>query len=92
MSRNVLKCGTAVSVGSVVSDFSCGTLAFWMAIFREGASVIRYIPNLAAAAGSFEPFGMKNALPLTKPAPYRSAMSDGNGAVSYLRFGAKFGA
>ena len=53
----------------MTSDFSCGTLAFWMAIARDGSSVIRYMPNFAAAAGSFDPFGMKNALPLTKPAP-----------------------
>ena len=30
---------------------------------------MRYMPNLAAASGSVEPFGMKNALPLMKPAP-----------------------
>ena len=71
-----------MSCGSETSDFSCGTLAFWIAIARDGSAVMRYMPNFVAAAGSFEPFGTKKAFPLTKPAPYLSGMAAGNGAVS----------
>src|SRR2546423_1386450 len=38
--RNVFSWGMAVSVGSVRSDLSWGTLAFWMSIVRDGSSVM----------------------------------------------------
>ena len=64
------------------SDVSCGTLAFWMSIVFDGSSVIRYMPNLAAASGCAVPDGIMNALPLMNAAPYLSGSMAGMGAVS----------
>src|SRR3954462_1508061 len=87
-SRNVCWCGMAVRGGSVRSDLSCGTLAFWTSIVRDGSSVMRYMPNFAAASGLLEPVGMNQALPLMNAAQYLSGLIAGIGAVSYLRVGA----
>src|SRR5262245_48917098 len=81
-SRKVFWFGMAVRVGFVSSDVSCGTLAFWMSIVIDGSSVMRYMPNLAAASGSAEPVGIMNALPLMNAPPYLSGLTAGMGAVA----------